>query len=75
MIPIVFRMEFAAIGNDFIAIFHLNEKKKMGKKGGGGSQILGCMYTRGGGSFDAYSVQQGWWGGGGLKIWEKGVCN
>ena len=47
-------------------------KKKTEKKGG--SQILGCMYARGGGGHsDAYCVQQGGWGG--LEIGEKCVCN
>ena len=45
-------------------------KRKYGKKKeGGGSQILGCMYARGGwGHSDAYCVQQGRRGG--LKIGE-----
>ena len=42
--------------------------------GGGGSQILGWMYARGGGGHsDAYCVQQGGWGG--LKFGKKCVRN
>ena len=50
-------------------------KKEDGEKtGGGGSQILGWMYARGGGRghSDAYCVQRG---GGGLKFGKQCVCN
>ena len=50
-----------------------NEKKKMGKKGGGGLRFLAVCTREGGGHSDAYFVKQGGWGG--LKIWGKCVCN
>ena len=40
--------------------------------GGGGPHIIGWMYVRrGGGYSDAYCVQKGGGGWGGLKIWKK----
>ena len=40
----------------------------------GGSQIPGCMYTRGGGGHSGeYRVQHGAWGG--LKVRGKCVCS
>ena len=51
----------------------LNDKIRCGKKGGG-SQILHCMYARGGGVIQMRTMcNRG--GGGGLKMGKNCVCN
>ena len=57
-----------------VSYFHLdlNDKGRQGKKGWGVPRFLtGCMQEGGGGHSKAYSVQQGWGGGGSKQNRDK----